>query len=451
MSNRLHRRGFRAGRRLSGARTLLPVLIAALTASPALTAQDQAPLTITELYRAVDATNPSLRAAGASSRAFLARVPGARRLPDPQLEFQLMNRDLPGFELNDPLGMTQVQVMQMVPLPGKLGLAGNVAQARADAEGIRVGDVAWEQRARAAMAFYDLYRAGAVLDVSRGTLRLLEDLSTVVTRMYAVGEARQADVLRAQLEIGRMSAEIEQMEAMRSAMRARLNAVLDRAPDAPVGSPVLPELPDSILPSDSLLARALAYRPMLRAGEQDLHAAGEAERLAHREIWPDLTIGAIYGQRPMDGGGTERMLSLMFGVNVPLWAGSRQLRMRDEAAAMREMAQADLDAMRAETRGRIGELVTELGRTRRLRSLYLHSILPQAEATATSARTAYQVGNVDFMTLLDALMAVNTYRELVPQLEAQEGQALAELEMLTGLPLVPGVPTVEDTIPGDSQ
>jgi len=451
MPNRLHRRGFRAGRRLIGARALLPVLVAALTAPPALTAQDQAPLTITELYRAVDATNPSLRAAGASARASLARVPGARRLPDPQLEFQLMNRDLPGFELNDPLGMTQLQVMQMVPLPGKLGLAGNVAQARAEAEGIRVADVAWEQRARAAMAFYDLYRASAVLDVSRGTLRLLEDLSTVVTRMYAVGEARQADVLRAQLEIGRMSAEIEQMEAMRSAMRARLNALLDRGPDMPVGTPVMPELPDSTLPGDSLLARALAYRPMLRAGEQDLHAAGEAERLAHREIWPDLTIGAIYGQRPMDGGGTERMLSLMLGVNVPLWAGSRQLKMRDEAAAMRQMAQADLDAMRAETRGRIGELVTELGRTRRLRSLYLHSILPQAEATATSARTAYQVGNVDFMTLLDALMAVNTYRELVPQLEAQEGQAFAELEMLTGLPLVPGVPTVEDTIPGGSQ
>jgi hypothetical protein len=152
MPNRLSRRGFRVGQRSRSARTLLPVLLAALTAPPALAAQDLAPLTIGELYRAVDATNPSLRAAGASARASLARVPGTRRLPDPQLEFQLMNRDLPGFELNDPLGMTQLQVMQMVPLPGKLGLAGNVAQARADAAGIRVADVAWEQRARAAMA-----------------------------------------------------------------------------------------------------------------------------------------------------------------------------------------------------------------------------------------------------------------------------------------------------------
>jgi hypothetical protein len=125
--------------------------------------------------------------------------------------------------------------------------------------------------------------------------------------------------------------------------------------------------------------------------------------------------------------------------------------MRDEAAAMRQMAQAELDAMRAETRGRIGELVTELGRTRRLQRLYVHSVLPQAEATTTSARTAYQVGSVDFLTLLDAVMAVNTYRELVPQLEAQEGQALAELEMLTGLPLVPGVPAVADTTSGGTR
>ena len=55
-------------------------------------------------------------------------------------------------------------------------------------------------------------------------------------------------------------------------------------------------------------------------------------------------------------GGTNRMLSLMLGVSVPLWAGSRQFAMRRETAAMREMAEADLAAMEADTRGRVGEL-----------------------------------------------------------------------------------------------
>ena len=44
-----------------------------------------------------------------------------------------------------------------------------------------------------------------------------------------------------------------------------------------------------------------------------------------------------YGWRPM-GDGTDHMASLMVGVRLPIWAGSRQLAMRQETRAMREMA-----------------------------------------------------------------------------------------------------------------
>ena len=37
---------------------------------------------------------------------------------------------------------------------------------------------------------------------------------------------------------------------------------------------------------------------------------------------------------------------------------------------------------------------------------------------------------------LDALMTANAYRTEIPRLEAEQGQSLAELEMLTGHPLV---------------
>jgi outer membrane protein TolC len=59
-------------------------------------------------------------------------------------------------------------------------------------------------------------------------------------------------------------------------------------------------------------------------------------------------------------------------------------------------------------------------------------VLPQAEATVASALSAYRVGQVDFMTLLDDRMTVNKYREELATLEADEGKAWAELEMLTG-------------------
>ena len=107
---------------------------------------------------------------------------------------------------------------------------------------------------------------------------------------------------------------------------------------------------------------------------------------------------------------------------------------------MRLGAEAELRAMRAETRGRVGELTAQIRRSRALRELYVTTILPQAEATVSSAGSAYQSGEVDLPMLLDARMTVNRYRQQVFQLDAEEGTALAELEMLLGAPVVdPGV------------
>jgi outer membrane protein TolC len=108
----------------------------------------------------------------------------------------------------------------------------------------------------------------------------------------------------------------------------------------------------------------------------------------------------------------------------------------------------ELAAMQGDTRGRVSELVAEYERTRHLHLLYRQTLLPQAEATVGSARAAYQVGGVDFMTYLDAIMTVYGYRSQVIRLDAEQGKALAELEMLIATPLVVLTPEPELTAPG---
>lgn len=103
---------------------------------------------------------------------------------------------------------------------------------------------------------------------------------------------------------------------------------------------------------------------------------------------------------------------------------------------MQAMAAADLEAMRADSRGRITEAYADLTRARNLSSLYRRTIIPQAEATVSSALAAYRVGRVDFMTLLDNRMAVNQYRQQLATLDAEQGMAWAELEMLLGRELL---------------
>ena len=437
-SARVRTTGCALGRAIAGAILGILSLGSAATSEaqrPANTADSSGRLVLGELHRDAQRANPRTEAARSMARAAGARVSWAGLPPDPEVQLGFMNYTLPRLAPMDNLGMTQLQVMQMLPLGGKLGLSRRTARAQASAAAARAADVDWEVRTEVTMAFYDLYATEQSLAVARETLRVLQDMARTTEAMYRVGEGRQADVLRAQVEIARMTEDTARMGAMRIGMAARLLALLDKSHEAGVGSPAIPEFPSAVPSIDSLERIAYSHRPMLDAGERELEAARSSERLAYRELWPDLQLGVQLGRR---GGemGTEWMGSLMIGASVPVFARNRQLRMRDEAAAMTAMAAADLRAMQADTRGRLGEAYADLRRSRNLAALYRRTVIPQAEATVSSALAAYRVGSVDFMTLLDNRMSVNRYRQELHTLEAEEGKAWAELEMLTGQQLV---------------
>ena len=400
-------------------------------------AQDTTPpaLRLGDVYRDARAASPRALAARELASAARARVPSAKLPPDPELQLGWMNYALPKLGPMQPLGMTQLQLMQMLPLAGKLRLSGRVAQSQADATAERARDVEWDVRGQAAMAFYELYATDRALGVARETLRLLQDVLRIAEAMYRVGEGRQTDVLRAQVEIARMVEDTLRMTTMREGMSARLNALLDKPVDAGVPAPVIPAFPDSLPTLASLTQESQSTRPMVQAAQRDVDAATAQSSLARREIWPDLTVGLQYGQRGATMG-TERMGSLMLGASLPVFANQRQLRMRQEATAMRRMAEAELAAMRATTRGAVAGAYAELVRARNLAALYRTTIIPQAEATVASALAAYRVGTVDFMTLLDDRMTVNEYRQELFALEAAQGKAWAELEMLLGRQLL---------------
>ena len=397
----------------------------------ALTADSATGLRLGAVYAGLGDRNPKAQAARALADAAGARVSPAGTLPDPQVQLGFMNYLLPGLRPMDPLGMVQLQVMQMLPLGSKLPLASRIAGHQAAAERERAADVAWEIRSRAAMAFYELYAAEQRIAIATSSRRLLQDVASIAQSMYEVGEGNQADVLRAQVEVARMTEDIARMEAMRSANVAKLNALLDGPADTVIGAAVLPDFPDVVPAADTLLALALRSRPMIRAGESNLAAAEAMSVRARRELIPDLVVGVQYAQRSMEMG-TERMGSLMLGASVPLFAGRRQLKWREEADAMRAMSAADLKWMKADTRGRIGEILATLNRARRLADLYSQTVLPQAEAAVTSSIAAYRVGRVDFMNVLDNRMTVNRYLQELATLRMEEGQGWAEMEMLIG-------------------
>ena len=389
---------------------------------------------LAEYLALVESANPDLIVARERLAAAEARVGPARRPPDPTIEFGLMNRSLPRFGKNSPVAMDQVRISQAIPTPGKLGAATSAARERGAAETNQVEEVRRLVRWRATVDFIELDRldrSAALLDAFAPSLRSLGD---VAGARYAVGQAEQADVIRAQLEAARFAEELVMLEADRQAAVARLNAMALRGPSARIDSVVLPPAPDTVPTIALLVDVALRNRPLLAAQRASYQAAGFERRRAYLERWPDLEVGLAYGQQPMfDGPGTDRMLSIMVGASLPIWSGSRQRQMRREAEAMERMAAADIRATQAETEARIGELAATANRAARLTTLYRGTLIPQTRIAAASALASYRTGGVDFEAVITGQLAVVRSELEVVRLAADRAQALAELEYLTAL------------------
>lgn len=410
-------------------------LVALLASGVAAQAVPPDTLRLSDALRVAVTGNPMLTAARFSAAAAAQRIAPAGALPDPQLQFGLLNRMASEFgSTMDPMTMNQLQLMQMLPWPGKLGGARRAARHTAAAAGADADEQARMLAAQVRMAYYEVAYADRALEVMRRTQGLLRDFLDVSTTMYAVGSALQQDVLRAQVEVARMSEEITRMGQERVAMAARLNALLDRAAPARVAALELPEPGAGDLPDvDSLLAWALDGRPALRAGAERVAAAEAALSAARRELFPDFSLGVAYQQRPQ----FPTMVSLMVGINLPIFASAKQLPMRRQMAAMRDMSAAELANLRNETVARIVETRARAEQDKSLARLYRGSILPQARAAVQAALSSYRVGRVTFMTLVDNQMTVNRYETETYRLLADYHQAVGELDALVGREVQP--------------
>ncbi len=411
--------------RALGTRGVAVVVALALWHAPPLPAQTDT-LRLADAVALARSDNPSLAAARLSADAAGERVGPAGAWTDPMLSFGLMNRPLGDFGTGEPMTMNTVELTQRIPWPGQLGFRRQQARHLAEAMARDADEMERQLEARVKQAYYRLAYMDRALDVMRDTRELLRSFLDVSATMYAVGRGLQQDVLQAQIAVAQMTEDITVVEQDRVAMGARLNALLGLPATVPVAALELPP-PGPFVPAvDSLMTLAVQSRPALHAARARVAAAAAGYRQARREFYPEFMLGLSYGQRPQ----FDDMASIMVGVSLPVFAGARQLPMRREMAAMRAQEEAMERDLYNETFAELTELRAEAERARNLAELYSNAIVPQARAAVESALSAYRVGRVDYMTLIENEMTVNRYRVESIRLTAEYHGAIAALEAL---------------------
>lgn len=404
-------------------------------ATPAMEAPK--PLLIKDAVAMALADNPGLASMKARAEA-LAEVPSQKgSLPDPRLSLNVMNLPTDSFDFSqEPMTQLQVGFSQMLPFPGKLALREAAAEHETTAARWDVDEMRLKLVRDVQTVWWNLLFTDRALEIVARSKTLLKQLVEVAQTKYKVGKGLQQDVLLAQLELSKLHDKTINLRNMRHNQAVKLNVLLDRAIDHPVHLPQkITENLEDISDEQRLLKLAEESRPMLAARQSKVDAARARLGLAKKSYSPDFMLGASYGYREgenMNGSDRADFFSVMFSMNLPIYAGSRQDNAVDQRNNQVMQSRYRLDDARGMVASEVSRALADYQSYREQTSLFKQGIIPQAGQTVASMLSAYQVNKVDFLNLVRAQITLFNYETRYWKALSQGNQALARLMAAIG-------------------
>jgi outer membrane protein TolC len=366
--------------------------------------------------------NPEISAAKIKWEVFKEKIPQSYALEDPMFGFGIINLPTNFSFRDEDMTMKEFSISQKFPFPGKRPLMKEMASKEAEAVSTEIQGKIHQIIKDVKAAYYDLSHIYRTTEVTQRNKRILEDFAKIAETRYAVGEGIQQDVFKAHVEVSKMVDDLIMLGQRKRSMEAKLNALLNRPPETPMGEPeevVFRKFPFTI---EELQKMALEMNPTLKGMKKMIEAKEKAYALAKREYYPDFNFKFAYGQRDNSPDMKRRdMLTGMVEMNIPIFYKSKQDRKVAETKAEILATEAQYRAMKNEVLFMITDMASMIQRGERQIELYKTGILPQTSLQINSAMSAYRVNKADFMTLLDSQMTLYKY-------ELEYHQALTEYE-----------------------
>lgn len=354
-----------------------------------------------ELVAAVLQQNAGIQALRAALDAAQARIETAGSLPDPQLSVAVAPQTLDG--LDTAAGRrrgpnARFEISQAIPWPGTLGLRADAARKQAQAASQSVAALQLQLAAATRALYADWRYVARALEINTVNQQLIADLQKIAKGRYAAGLGRQQDVLQAAVQRQRLAHQAIKLKRLQRDVRSRLNRLLTRSPDAPIGTPsALPE-PSAIPAYDMLRRQAIAVHPALRRIERKIAADHDRAALAHKAFYPDFKVFAGYNSL---WDAPEKRWVVGVGVSLP-WDRSKARAGVDQAQAKVRQSQFELKNQRAELLSQLDQAYAAVEEARHSIALYEQQLTPLAQANLSAARTAYGAGDGSFLEVITA-------------------------------------------------
>lgn len=397
--------------------------------------------------------HPGLKAAFYRWRASLERIPQARSLPDPQVSFAVV---LDEVDRSTQYMGERYAISQMFPWFGKLELRGDVAlaEARAEAQRFEAERLKLVERVTQAYAEYAYLQRAA--EIARENRALLTRLEAVAMAQFRAGTTSQADVNRAQVELGRLDDQVRSLQDMLGSAAADLNYAIGRPAHAVLPAP--PGQPSSArvieLPARSdeqWLALARDHNPDLLTIHHDATGRQHAIDLARREYWPDVMFELEYARdgsarmAMMDGGGADMLMGKV-ALNLPIWRDKLDAGVREAHAQFRASLH-QLEDQQITVESDLKRALFAYRDAQRKLQLYRGTLLPKSRQALATTEAGYRAGDATFSDLLDAQRVQLEFELAYERAAADRMLAIARVwrnvgttETMEQLPVAPGPP-----------
>jgi len=309
-------------------------------------------------------------------------------------------------------------------LPVKTRKAAEAALADARAAGERSRAAKFALQRQVLDAWLDLALVEERLRVARTDLELLRVVAgTAAPRVQAGGPQRE--LVKADIEVREAENRALNAEAEARAMRAMLNGMLAREPEAPLEfGEELPE-PRSLPDRDAeVLALGVEANPELAALVERIAGREDALELARLMYLPNFNpFAGLTGSVTQVAG-----VAVMLPTTLPeIRGGIAEARaMLAEARAMERQTRLDRAA------SFVAALIVLRNSTREA-ELFEGSVLPAAQLLASTTQQSYAAGSADLLELIEAQRTLLDVRLAVAEARVERERRVAELEQLAGV------------------
>jgi len=409
-------------------RTAFCLLVVALTS---LHAEDTG-LSPHELLMELVERNPEIKAAQFRFEAATKRPSQAGTLPEPKASYTNVGVGHPLSRLNaSEFAYHAFGVSQEFPFPGKLGLASEETKREAEAEEQNYRAVILDLTARLKVAYYEWLATEKAIEITHRNGDLLSRFEEIARNRYTVGKGLQPDVLKDQLEVSSLERQLAMLDEKRQRAEAEIASLL-ALPGIVLSAPNDIQ-PTSLSMSLDDLIKATNESPGVKTEQKMTDARAVGINRSLKDFRPDFGVNL---QWQHTGGNFPDYYMASVEVKIPIYFARKQRYALEESHSRLDEAKQNYRSAQQRAIYQVKDQYLAIQSSERILSLYETTLIPQASLTVDSSASAYEVGSMDFLSLVTNLTTLISLERQYNDEVARHEEAILRLEPLVGKELI---------------